>query len=172
MGGACVRSAGAAAASSDNSEKAPAATATPGTCTAKSSRPDVSVAMTCRTLGIAHVSGGDLEKARSLFQEAADILRAANHPEAANTLFLLADTLRARGEYDEAEKALRECISMRSEALGPTHAETGAAMGELADLLLVMGRYQESDELFKSSREISAAQDRPLGVDVVDLSTF
>eukprot|EP00741_Cyanophora_paradoxa_P025266 tig00000361_g24385.t1 len=113
----------------------------------------LALATTMRNIAMAHISLGDLEKAQVILQQVAEIHLAelGRHVETAKTFYILADTLRSLGNYDESEQAYRQCIEIRKETLGPEHLETGIAMNELAELYLLNGSYEESTALSKEA---------------------
>jgi serine/threonine-protein kinase len=80
----------------------------------------------------------DAAAAESLFRAARGIQRAAFGAEnrvIINTNVLLADLLRGRGAYDEAEALFRENLAIDERLLGPEDAATAASMTRLGSFL-------------------------------------
>jgi tetratricopeptide (TPR) repeat protein len=67
----------------------------------------------------------------------------------------LADLLRTRGQYDEAERLYRESLKVK-EALGDSR-EVAVTQSSLADLLRTRGQYDEAERLYRESLKVFEA---------------
>jgi tetratricopeptide (TPR) repeat protein len=76
----------------------------------------------------------------------------------------LADLLRTRGQYDEAERLYRESLAVK-EKLGDSR-EVAVTQSSLADLLRTRGQYDEAERLYMSGLAITQAIRDPQGVAV------
>ncbi|MBP7147210.1 MAG: serine/threonine protein kinase [Acidobacteria bacterium] len=65
----------------------------------------------------------------------------------------LGSTYSSLGRYDKAEAHLRRCLELRIAHLGPHHADTATAWGQLSRLLHVLGRYEEAIAAARSGIE-------------------
>ncbi|MBC7250401.1 MAG: tetratricopeptide repeat protein, partial [Anaerolineae bacterium] len=95
---------------------------------------------------------------------ASDDDRQAARRRAAQTQSSLADLLRTRGQYDEAERLYRESLRV-FEALGDSRS-VAVTQSSLADLLRTRGQYDEAERLYRSGLEICRRIREPQGVAV------
>ncbi|MFO0839173.1 MAG: tetratricopeptide repeat protein [Phycisphaerae bacterium] len=80
-------------------------------------------------------------------------------PSVLACLQMLGQILRDRGAFPEAEAALRDAIELAKRASGPTGRDAVTAMGNLAALLRVSGKSEESEALV--AKAIRAARVLP-----------
>ncbi|MEJ5311108.1 MAG: tetratricopeptide repeat protein [Anaerolineae bacterium] len=119
---------------------------------------------------------GDLQQAEAMLREslatAHKLLDTASTDEeldagqrgVAVTQSSLADLLRTRGQYDEAERLYRESLAVK-EAVGDRR-EVAVTQSSLADLLRTRGQYDEAERLYDSGLAICRAIRDPQGVAV------
>jgi len=77
---------------------------------------------------------------------------------------LLADSLRARLKYAEAESEYRQIVGWRERVSGREHSKTLAALASLAGILSAQTKYAESEEVYRrviESRKESSAPKIP-----------
>ncbi len=95
-------------------------------------------------------TANQLEEALVVGQEALDMTRAvygSDHPEVAAALNQMGSTLRQLGRPEEAIPLVEEGLAIRSAAYGgQPHVEIGASLGNLANMLMAVGRYDEAVE--------------------------
>ena len=98
---------------------------------------------------------GRLDPALTLAREALDQRRraGASPAELADSLNILGTALQERGDYDEAEPAFREALTLRRAALGDRHADTAESVNNLAVLLALRGREADRAETERLERE-------------------
>jgi eukaryotic-like serine/threonine-protein kinase len=102
------------------------------------------------TIGRTYMGLGQYDEAESLLRSALKIRTATGGREtdsAAQTLAVLAETLRWEKKWDEAEKLLREELAIRKKRQGPESAEAATAMDDLAQALVGKSSYAEADKL-------------------------
>jgi tetratricopeptide (TPR) repeat protein len=94
-----------------------------------------------------------LAAAETLLQKAGDDdEREAGQRGVAVTQSSLADLLRTRGQYDEAERLYRESLRV-IEAVGDTRS-VAVTQSSLADLLRTRGQYDEAERLYRESLRV------------------
>jgi Tfp pilus assembly protein PilF len=83
----------------------------------------------------------------------------------------LATTLATEHQHADAEKLLRETLSIRQHVLGPKHRDTLMSMNNLANMLFLEGPYGEAETL---QRDTLNLQRQVLGPDHPDtaMSTY
>lgn len=59
----------------------------------------------------------------------------------------LAETLRLRGEYDQAQSLFERCLKVRNQQLGHDHIDTTTTMLNLAKVLQARKLYQDAENL-------------------------
>jgi len=88
------------------------------------------------TIALAYRNLGFFDRAQDLAQRAFDLqskMLGAGSAEAAQSLELLAEIARDKGEYAKAEPLLSSLIAQKRPKLGDTHPEIAALMGELGE---------------------------------------
>lgn len=107
--------------------------------------------------------GKDLGPLREMLDHAVERLRGA-FPDQPQVEAIIAGTLgwdyRELGLYQSAEQLLRRSYELSRDTLGEAHADTLAALNNLATLLTDAGRHAEAGELFERLRGI---QEKTLG---------
>ncbi len=101
-------------------------------------------------IGRTYMGLGQYDDAESLLRSALKIRTATSGREtdaAAQTLAVLAETLRWEKKSDEAETLLREELEIRKKRQGPESAEAAEAMDDLAQALVGKSAYPEADKL-------------------------
>ncbi len=90
----------------------------------------------------AELSTGDIEKAISLFEQAASLAReeGASLVSVAEIYESLSDAYRAASKYPQALAALETAIELKTKALGPAAPELATAFDRKADLLFATDR--------------------------------
>jgi len=108
------------------------------------------------TIGTVYTSLGLYDPAASLLKSALDKRRTTygpDHPEVARSLDRLAEVLKLKAEYAEAEKMLRSALAIQR-AVGPADAGTARTLYELADLLGRMGEFKQAEPLFREALDL------------------
>jgi tetratricopeptide (TPR) repeat protein len=85
--------------------------------------------------------------------------------EWADVQHLIADVLIDQGKYAEAETTLRPVVDVRTEALGPEHADTLRGRGNFARALLLAGKFSDAE---KEYRDVATLQSKVMGVENPD----
>ncbi len=116
------------------------------------------VAETLSDLALAYSMEGRFDTARELYQRALGILEAAedqkNLPAVLNNLGKMEGR---EGHLKEAEGILRRAVQESERVLGARHANTGAALGSLAEVLRMRRRYREAEDVLRRAVEIDGA---------------
>jgi tetratricopeptide (TPR) repeat protein len=102
------------------------------------------------TVGDAYRAVGQLGPSREHLARAVELRQrhlGADHPDTLDARTQLALTALAQGQFDEAEKSLRDLWAVRRETLGPNNRQTLRTMMNVALVLHERGRHTESDEL-------------------------
>jgi eukaryotic-like serine/threonine-protein kinase len=114
------------------------------------------VAETLIELG--RTSSDDTGVTEMLYREALEIRRRTlgpRHPLVANSMIVVASSLRWRGRYAEAEALYRESLALRQSVLRPDDPELAAGMLHLADVLyLHRDRHDEAEFLYRRALAI------------------
>ena len=84
-----------------------------------------------------------------------EILGEREHFEVTASLIGIADVLKQRGKYDEAETLLEECLALRRELLGPEHWRMVEALRERAELELLRGRPARAEVIYRDALELA-----------------
>jgi len=111
------------------------------------------VATTIGNLGVMLLEARGPEAAEPLVREALAIRRKslADHPDTANSLTSLGQTLGRLGEYDEGIELLSEGLEMHRRFLGDDHPTVGSALVGLAWLQRWAGRLDEAEARFRQA---------------------
>ena len=81
-----------------------------------------------------------------------------DHPEAGESLNIIAASEAAVGRYADAEAHYNEAARLRENTLGHRHPDLATTLNNLAVLLQQLGRYGESEELMLRALEIREAR--------------
>jgi len=118
-------------------------------------------------LGLVVQARGRAAEARDLFRRAVEISQ--KYPsERLETLTMMSNlgaALADTGDWDEAEKVLRDVLERRRELLGDRHPQAPRSMNRLGHLLLVKGSYPQAEHLL---RDALAVYSRILPIDFPD----
>ena len=112
-----------------------------------------------KTIGDTYRSLSELDKAEQQLRRAVELYRSVEHTghdplESFSALNKLAGTLRSRklpGDLKEAESIRRNILEVRERIQGPHHADTLAAIGNLANVLSTQRRDREAIKLYERS---------------------
>ena len=119
------------------------------------------VAETLNDLALANSMEGRADTARGLYQRALGILDEAgdqrNLPTVLNNLGKMEGQ---QGHLKEAEGILRRAVRESERAFGARHANTGAALGSLAEVLRMRRRYREAEDVLRRAEEIDGGKFR------------
>ncbi|MCX6593146.1 MAG: CHAT domain-containing protein [Acidobacteria bacterium] len=119
-------------------------------------QPDIPVSVLLKE---AHLlaSGGDLDTAEVLFRRVAAIEESfgENYPPLASTLNNLAQTLKTKGDYAEAEGLYRRALAIQLLASGAEHANRAAILHNLAMLYAATDRSAEAVRLMREAEIIN-----------------
>ena len=116
------------------------------------------------TLALQLHDAGDFEAAVELCRESLEVWKKVHgerHPNVAITLARLGTSLRAQGDDEQAESALRAALATFDGASDTPGLASYHARVELADLLGNRGEYAEADELLGESLAILRASPSP-----------
>ena len=116
-----------------------------------------------------HYHEGDYELAERELRAVIELRRrllGTRHPELARSLDNLAETLRQRGEFAEAEQLAREALAMRSELLG-RHADVATSLNNLAVIVRQTGSRDEAESLYRQALALDSALKGPDHRDVL-----
>lgn len=123
----------------------------------KAPHPDT--AENLNNLALVLMTGGQLEQAESLYNEALDMNRrlyGSSHPAIALSLSNLAEIHRSQGKLEQAASDYREALAMQRELLGQQHPEVARLMNNLAFIHHDRGDVAEAMAL--SSRALAMQQ--------------
>lgn len=90
-------------------------------------------------IGRVYHATADYAQARALLERALSIREArlgVNHPDVAQTLSLLTETLRYQGRYVDADAAAQRALDIRVRAFGPDHPDVGASLMQAAAMAI------------------------------------
>jgi len=105
----------------------------------------------CWTMGVVTESIIQLaRKAVKLFEQ----VLGEWHPDTVTSLNNLAELLRTKGEYDEAEPLYRQTLAIHKQVLGEWHPDTATSLNNLALLLQDKGEYDEAESLHRQALAI------------------
>jgi tetratricopeptide (TPR) repeat protein len=62
------------------------------------------------------------------------------------------------GQYSKAGRLLQRCLSIRTKALGPDHADVGMTLNNLGSLYRLQHKWSEAEPLFKQALDVSRKQ--------------
>lgn len=102
--------------------------------------------------GIENYYTGDYNDAAHLFEAAA--LDAHRKYRSADTHGGLGRACTALGKFDEAETHYRDALAMKRSSLGKNHPFNASSLNDLADLLYLLERTDESASLYREALEI------------------
>jgi serine/threonine protein kinase/tetratricopeptide (TPR) repeat protein len=122
------------------------------------------VATVLNDLGSAALHEGKLDDAEADFQRMADICRQVygdKHYLVATALSNLASVYMERKQYTRAEEIYRDVVRRYTEALSPSHPNTGIARIKLGRSLLREQRYAEAEVESRAGYEILIKQTNP-----------
>ena len=122
------------------------------------------VATVLNDLGSAALAQGKLDDAEADFQRMADICRQVygdKHYLVATALSNLASVDMERKQYSRAEEIYRDVVRRYTEALSPSHPNTGIARIKLGRSLLRQQRYTEAEVESRAGYEILIKQTNP-----------
>jgi non-specific serine/threonine protein kinase/serine/threonine-protein kinase len=108
------------------------------------------IGFTYLSLGLNDLAEQHLAVARELFTRALG----SEHPDTLTSMEYMAELLRARGKYAEAEKLHRQTLQARQRVLGPEHSDTIRSMNGLANALFYQGKYAEATRLHAETLQI------------------
>lgn len=106
---------------------------------------------------------GDLGAAKSMLEEAVELLQSAKSASRVNLAEAFdsyGSTLRALGDLDEAEGVLRKALALREEALGASHSDVALTLVGLAGVLHLRGELASAGPLYRRALRI---QEETLG---------
>ena len=106
-------------------------------------------------LGLTLMSDGQYGEAISCFKDSLARRKTApglgpEHPRTAQTMLHLADAYQKNGDWDEAEKIVRELSALYSKRFGPHHIDTLQSQDRLAIILMRNGKTGEAMKLTES----------------------
>lgn len=105
-----------------------------------------------RTMGDRRGAEGDLDGARELYQRAVALLVPLGEHEKIGVVFNnMAIGYEYQGQIAQAEKLLRQAALTWTECGDLLHA--GAALGNIADILMMRGRLQEAEDQYKKAQK-------------------
>jgi tetratricopeptide (TPR) repeat protein len=84
----------------------------------------------------------------------------------ASLAYRVAQYLRTRGRYTEAEPLLRRALQIREQAQGPEHPDVARVLNYLAVLYWSQGRYTEAEPLYQRALQIREQAQGPEHLDV------
>lgn len=102
--------------------------------------------------GIENYYTGDYNDAAHLFESAA--LDAHRKYRSADTHASLGRACTALAKFEEAESHYREALGLKDRSLGGKHPFNASTLNDLADLLYLMERGEESEALYRKALEI------------------
>lgn len=123
------------------------------------------------TLALRLYDAGDFDSATRLNRESLENWKriyGEKHPNVAITLARLGSSLRAQGEDEEAESALRAALDIHADGDTPPGTSGFTARVELADLLSNRGAYAEADQLLSECLEILRASPSPAHFRIIE----
>ncbi|MGE0555003.1 MAG: tetratricopeptide repeat protein [Gemmatimonadales bacterium] len=127
---------------------------------------DPAVGKALDALGIQLSRSGDLSEAEAVLTEALEVRRTgrASAVETASTEGNLAQTIRRRGRYAEAESLYRTAIDRLAATSGADSATFVSELMGLGQVYQVMDRREEAEALFETVRRLERARptERPL----------
>jgi tetratricopeptide (TPR) repeat protein len=115
----------------------------------------VATANTMHNLALNYRDAGELEKAEDLFESAIRIITAkegGDHPRLVPSLNGLAGTLKLAGKLDEAELLYKQVLSITGHGRADGRS---VALGDLGDLEVQQGRYEEALEHLDESMRLA-----------------
>ncbi|KAF4743146.1 hypothetical protein FOZ63_023607 [Perkinsus olseni] len=80
------------------------------------------------------------------------------HPNTAVAYLQLGRTQVMADKMEEAERSLRTCVEIQTEALGRNHPETIKALGMYSEMLRKLARTEEADEIEREMQDLQAIQ--------------
>lgn len=123
--------------------------------------PVVAMAQTLKNLGGLHYHLGDYARAESLWAESlkinVDTYGADGHVAVANVHALMSLVALDRGQFDEAERQVRQAMQINLKVLGAEHRRTASDWSSLARVLLAADRLDEAEQAIGASLRIREA---------------
>jgi len=77
-----------------------------------------------------------------------------DHPQVAETLFLLATLALKQERYEQAERLYQRTLSLREAQVGPDHPDMARSLVGLAELFLDEGKYEQAEPLLQRALSI------------------
>lgn len=102
--------------------------------------------------GIENYYTGDYNDAVKVFEAAA--VEAHKKYRTAETHENLGIAATALGQFEQAEEHFRTALAMRRDSLGNKHPQVASILNNLADLLYLEGRAEETDSLYREALDL------------------
>ncbi len=112
----------------------------------------LSVIHCLNNLGLNHLKTGDYRKARSLYQEALDMMADPETPDAASTLMNLGEVAHLEKKLDEAGSFYKKALDICQD--NPRSPLTGEILDKLGNLSLDTGNPRKAEHYFEEARTI------------------
>ena len=122
--------------------------------------------------GAIETEAGDLERAEADLREALAIRERISGPESLSTAAaceVLSNTVRLRGEVDDAAALFDRTLAIREAILGPEHPDVGIALSNRAIIAFSRGAHEEA---IADSRRALAIASATIGPDHLNLASF
>ncbi len=123
-----------------------------GVATAEAPTKQLNLWISHHYAGIENYYTGDYNDAAHLFEAAA--LDAHRKYRTADTHAALGRACTALGKFDEAETHYRDALALKRQSLGKHHPFNASTLNDLADLLYLLERTDESASLYREALEI------------------
>ncbi|MEX2364488.1 MAG: serine/threonine-protein kinase, partial [Balneolaceae bacterium] len=112
-----------------------------------------SLAVAYNDLATLNHAQGKFDKAAPYYEKASELYATAlgDHPNLAVSLSNYSILLREINELDKAEFTQRKALKIHTEKTGKENIDVGLGLGNLGNILLKKGQYQEADSLLQRS---------------------